>query len=79
MPHSTPGFTLMLNFNVVVLEMEHMEVVSLDGAMRVESHRVIDLHKKEKEAVCVCVCALCVHICVYTCTFGTLCAISDII
>lgn len=28
--------------------MEHLEVVSLDGAMRVESHQGIDLHKEEK-------------------------------
>lgn len=41
--------------------MEHLEVVSLDGAVRVESHQGID-YKEEKEggALCVRVC-VCVH------------------
>lgn len=49
-------------------------MITLDGAVRVESHREIGLHEEEKEGG-----ALCVHVCVHTCTTGTLCAINDII
>lgn len=53
--------------------MEHLEVVSFDGAVREESHRGIGLHKEEEEEGVHCVY---MYVCMYI-NIGTLCAIND--